>query len=47
MSKNFYIYMIILIIFILVISFYNEYSSQHKKEGYQMINNKQRHRSIK
>jgi hypothetical protein len=44
MSKNFYMYMIVLIIFIFIISFYNEYSSEHSKEGYQIINNKKRNR---
>jgi len=34
MSTQSYIYMFILILFILGISFYNEYSSQHSKEGY-------------
>lgn len=34
MSKQSYIYMFLLIVFILGISFYNEYSSEHSKEAY-------------
>jgi hypothetical protein len=36
MTINSYIYMILLIIFILIISFYNEYTSEHSKEGFRM-----------
>lgn len=37
MKINSTIYMIILIIFILIISFYNEYTSEHSTEGYRLI----------
>lgn len=40
MLKNSFALMAMLIIFIIGISFYNEYSSEHSKEGYQVICNR-------
>lgn len=40
MLKNSFALMVILIIFIIGISFYNEYSSEHSKEGYKVIGNR-------
>ena len=40
MLKNSFMLMVILIIFIIGMSFYNEYSSEHGKEGYQIIGNR-------
>ena len=34
MSKQYYMYMFILLLFIFGMSFYNEYSREHSKEGY-------------
>ena len=37
MFKNSLTFMVLLIIFIIGMSFYNEYSSEHSKEGYRII----------
>ena len=42
--KNSFTFMLILIIFIIGMSFYNEYSSEHKSEGYRVIGNRREYK---